>query len=412
MWSVIKDPLRKVVNAAGYTLVPLAPEKLSPFAGEKPAASSAIDIAVSPTPDKSAAYDTNAAVPIAPVEPDRPRAGHSARIDFGQGIPVDQAVPTGDRFAEVEALMAKITPWSGNVPAGYVADFLGVLTDSRFLWNRTGPFEAHFAKTELPTVATWGEGWFEIADWFYSASEASGEYVAISLGASYGPQLVGAWKTLQAINPMPARLAAVEPVPENCAWARQHMAVNGIDPDEHWIIQAAVGVDNEPNLFPVGAPGTGLTASVQTNSIEARRDYAELFARSGQCERILRNILVYNSTGATHALQFGYNAEVKLVSAVTLRDVLTPFKRVDLLEVDMQQAEAHIIPPFMDLLNRKVRRVHIGTHGRAVHAGLRGLFLKAGWEFVFDYDPETRHITERGPLEIGDGILSARNPAV
>jgi hypothetical protein len=43
---------------------------------------------------------------------------------------------------------------------------------------------------------------------------------------------------------------------------------------------------------------------------------------------------------------------------------------------------------------------------------LRALFLGAGWEIVFDYPPDTRNMTEQGPLDLIDGILSARNPAL
>jgi FkbM family methyltransferase len=205
---------------------------------------------------------------------------------------------------------------------------------------------------------------------------------------------------------------AVEPVPENCEWTRKHLAVNGVDPDRSWVLQAALGVDNEPIVFPVGAPGTGLTASVHTNSTEARSSYAELLSGGRGAERALKNILLYNSTGLTHELGLGYTGELKFVSAVTLRDVLAPFDRVDLLEVDIQQAEVQVIAPCMDAVNRKVRRVHVGTHGRDVHDALRALFAAAGWEIVFDYDPDSRHMTERGPLTIGDGILTVRNPKV
>lgn len=236
--------------------------------------------------------------------------------------------------------------------------------------------------------------------------------MAVSLGASFGAQLVGAWKALQTINPLPARLVGVEPVAENCEWMRKHMADNSIGSDDYCIIQAALGVDYEPVLFPVGAAGTGLTASVHTNSQLARQTYAELYQRSRNCKRAIRNILLYNSTGATHDLGLGYSGELKFVSAAMLRDVLWPFERVDLLEVDIQLAEAQVMPPCIDVFNRKVRRVHIGTHSREIHAAMRALFSSAGWEIVFDYDANTRHVTERGTLDLGDGILTARNPAV
>jgi hypothetical protein len=265
--------------------------------------------------------------------------------------------------------------------------------------------------TTRPTVANYGEGWFEVADWLASAHKARGRYVAISLGASFGRQLVGAWKAVRALNPLPTLLVAVEPVPENCAWIRSHMVTNGVDPDDHWIIQAAIAADNEPVLFPVGAPGSGRNSCVEINAEPFRQTAMDLLRRDGACERVLENILLHNSTGIVRDLGFGLSGEIRFVSAVTLRDVLAPIERVDLLEVDIQRSESEIFSPAMDLVSRKVRRVHIGTHGSDVHEMLRALFARAGWEIVFNYGPG-KHVTPRGPLELGDGILTARNPAV
>ena len=69
-------------------------------------------------------------------------------------------------------------------------------------------------------------------------------------------------------------------------------------------------------------------------------------------------------------------AEIKLVSAVTLRDVLGPFDVVDYLELDIQQSEIMVFPPFLDLLQAQVRRVHIGTHGNDVHRLAAQLFRR------------------------------------
>src|SRR5262249_39384342 len=162
------------------------------------------------------------------------------------------------------------------------------------------------------------EGWFEVADWLASAQEASGRYVAVSLGAAFGRQLVGAWKALQALNPLPSLLVAVEPVPENCAWMRSHMATNGIDPDNHCIIQAVMAVDSEPVLFPVGAPGAGRNGCVEINGATFRRTAIDLLRRDGACERVLENVLLHNSTGIVRDLGFGLSGEVRFVSAVTL----------------------------------------------------------------------------------------------
>jgi hypothetical protein len=316
-----------------------------------------------------------------------------------------------DHFVEIDRLLEQITPWSGEVPSGYAVDFLGILIDGKFIWNETGPFGGHHVSTSRPTVANYGEGWFEVADWLASARDARGRYVAVSLGAAFGPHLVGAWKAVQALNPLPTLLVAVEPVPENCTWMRSHMATNGVDPDDHWIIQAAIAADNQPVLFPVGAPGSGRNSCVEINAEPFRQTAMDLLRRDGACERVLENILLHNSTGIVRELGFGLTAEIKFVSAVTLRDVLAPIERVDLLEVDIQRSESEIFSPAMDLVSRKVRRVHIGTHGSDVHDMQRALFARAGWEIVFNYGPG-KHVTPRGPLDIGDGILTARNPAV
>jgi hypothetical protein len=105
-----------------------------------------------------------------------------------------------------------------------------------------------------------------------------------------------------------------------------------------------------------------------------------------------------------------FNAEIKLVSAVTLEDVLGPFDRVDFVEADIQQSEIIVFPPFMDLLKKKVRRIHVGTHGADVHEELAGLFRRDGWEIVFDYAPNAQFKTPYGDFSTNDGVLTVRNP--
>ncbi len=105
-------------------------------------------------------------------------------------------------------------------------------------------------------------------------------------------------------------------------------------------------------------------------------------------------------------------AEIKLVSATTLADVLGPFDRVDYLESDIQQSEILVFPPFIDLLKRKVRRIHIGTHGKDVHRTLHGLFEQHGWEIVFSYEPNNKFDSPLGGFVTNDGVLTVVNPVL
>jgi hypothetical protein len=213
---------------------------------------------------------------------------------------------------------------------------------------------------------------------------------------------------------MPCKLVAVEPDPENLAWTARHFRDNGIDPDQHWLVGAAISDSNAPVFFPVGSPGSGAQNCVATNERAARELYVRQLAAGGRAEDALRNLLLNNTTGLTKSLVPGYDfqAEIKLLSAVTLKDLLGPFDVVDFLECDIQQSEIIVFPPYIDLVKRKVRRIHMGTHGREVHRELHRLFQRGGWDIIFSYEPNTEHKSELGSFRLNDGILTVKNPTL
>jgi hypothetical protein len=306
-----------------------------------------------------------------------------------------------------------ITPYSGTPPKGFLVDFLGTLTDSRFRIDFNGNPENDGGSpvtTRLPVIED-GEGWFEAVNWVEAARAARGRYVMITLGACYAAQAVGAQRALAALNPMPYRLVAVEPEPDNMKWVRKHFADNGIDPDRQWLLQHAISASNEPVYFPIGAPGSGAQNCFATNEAAARANYFDYFVKSGTVVDALRAILLQGTTGLEKDLVPGMNfkAEIKAVSSVTLPDVLGPFDVVDYLESDMQQSEIVVFPPHMDLLKQRVRRVHIGTHGGDVHAELARLLRRDGWSIVFDFAPNSKFDTPLGAFSTNDGVLSAVN---
>jgi hypothetical protein len=205
---------------------------------------------------------------------------------------------------------------------------------------------------------------------------------------------------------------AIEPEPQNNEWTRRHMRDNDIDPDAHWILQTAISDGNAPVLFPVGMPGSGANNCVSTNQDQSRRIYAREIIGSGRANEAVQNLLINNTTGLTKDLVPGQNfmAEIKIVSAVSLVDVLGPFDFVDYLESDIQQSEIVVFPPALAVLRRKVRRIHIGTHGADVHQSLHEAFEKEGWDIVFSFAPNAKFRTELGSFSTNDGVLTVRNP--
>jgi FkbM family methyltransferase len=312
------------------------------------------------------------------------------------------------------ALFDGFEPFAGYVPRGFIHDWLGSMHDGRFraMWGidptQVGGGEA---TTSCPTV-DWGEGFFEAVSWFEAARAARGSYTMITLGACYGAQAVGAYLALQRLNPMPAKLVAVEAEPENYEWTRRHFRDNGIDPDQHWLINCALSDSNKPVLFPVGAPGSGINNCIATNSERSRQIYAAELAIDPDLPDIVRNLIITGKTGieVTQVPEEPFHTDVEFVSAVTLADILGPFERVDLLESDIQQSESVVFPPAMDLVKAKVKRVHLATHGAEVHAQLLPLFIERGFEIETNYEPNTHHDTPWGSFDINDGIIIARNP--
>ena len=182
-------------------------------------------------------------------------------------------------------------------------------------------------------------------------------------------------------------------------------------PEQQWLIETALAGSNDVVLFPVGAPGIGGHNCIATNQPSMRQELLDTVLAQGRAEQTLAGVLLRNSTGITKELLPGGNliAEIRLVSCMTLRDLLGPFQFVDYIEADMQQSEITFFPPYMDLLRQRVRRVHIGTHGADVHQTLHRLFEQQGWTIVFSYPPERTHDSPTGPFTTQDGILTVRN---
>jgi len=308
----------------------------------------------------------------------------------------------------------EMVPYSGTPPSGFDADWMGVLHDGvtrAFLGIDRNVFGGVAVARKRPVLSD-GEPWFESVNFVEAARDAKDHYVMITLGACYGAQATGAAAALCALNPMPFKLVALEPDPVNYAWTQQHFRDNGIDPDQHWLINAVIGESNSPIFFPVGAPGSGAQNSFSTNEAAARENYVRALIDSGKQDEALRNLLLRNTTGLKKSLLpgEGFDAEITLLSAVTLADILGPFPFVDYLEADIQQSEILVFPPFMDVLKRKVRRVHIGTHGADVHDSLAKLFRRKGWHIIFDYPPNSSHSHPLGSFELNDGVLTVLNP--
>jgi FkbM family methyltransferase len=201
----------------------------------------------------------------------------------------------------------------------------------------------------------------------------------------------------------------------------------------HWILASLVAFQkahSSSNYEYVGVDG----GSGQVDKCRSQLKLNGIDATKG----VIHNAAVTSSGTGTvtfsHTGSFGGSVGGGgdiVVPAKSLTDLIGN-KVVDLLDVDIQGAEADIFKNHAELLKRQVKRVHIGTHGTGhavadanwtagneIEMPLKAFFESLGWNVSFffprthprcqdtDYAP-----TEFGPVCFADGVMSFVNPAL
>jgi len=267
-------------------------------------------------------------------------------------------------------------PWSGPVDMSqYSPNPLGVRTRRLFTQNMAKgaaaipPSQQQFFQSQWPPAS---EEYFEWIDLLEAVSQAHQTFTMIELGAGYGRWLVNAAAALRRRGHHDFRLIGVEAEPTHFQWMKVHFAENGLDPDQHWLIEAAVATHRRGAWFTVGRPdawyGQAVVSSPQSSFPTQR------------------------------------------VKTVTLDSILARCDWVDFVDLDIQGLELEVLAAARKNLQRKVKRVHIGTHSQMIEQGLRKLFTDLGWTQLADFSSGTTVETPYGQASFRDGVQSWLNP--
>lgn len=329
-----------------------------------------------------------------------------------QQVPEDEARL---KLGHLMDLFDGIEPWKGQVKKGRRRTFIGALQPIE-PWERdqTFPDETEFQETAMTKVSS-GEGFFEWVSTLMAVRGARKRFTVVSLGAHFGGPLVDAALALQKLNPMPFFLVGAEADPHMFAMLEEHFRENGIDPKDHWIVNCAINDTNRPVIFPVSEIRTGSNSMLHT--LEQYEFLYESIRDAGKSEETLRSVLTEASTQLYVSLDRmegtpEARGELRFVSSLTVADMLGPLPFVDYLEIDMQHAEQWSLPPARDIMKRRVRIMHLGTHGQDLHRDLVDMFADDGWEVLVDLLPGTGFDTPEGSFRTCDGVVIAYNPAL
>jgi len=274
--------------------------------------------------------------------------------------------PYGDVFESY-------APWSGSVPAGYTASFLGSLAriDRLYPGKYISVLEKKAAQDyhdTPPLPRPQSPNYYEMGAVLSAVNRASGEFNMLELGAGTGPWTASAAHAAARKGITSRYFIAVEAEPTRFEWLHDNMAVNGISGDERHLVRAVVfpsGKADTNVYFPVGAP---LFAGHGARSSETELDGPQLTRKVEYVGRV-------------------EDAVLEAAPVVTLGELLRVHRdRVfDVAHIDIQGVEDQVIEDAADMIQTNLRSVAIGTHGAKIEENLHRILARLGWTCVFSF---------------------------
>ena len=269
-----------------------------------------------------------------------------------------------------QAVIRSFPCYTGPGTPGFITDFLGVKTRTAY---NAHVDQAGGVVEGYPIPGGYHATGLEWAGTLRAARDAGETVVAVELGAGWAPWLVTIAKAAAMKGARRFHLIAVEGSRHHFEYIATHFRDNGLDPAEHTLLHGIAAPADGEAEFPVLANPTADwgTAAVLTD------------AEKG--------------TTPTETLR-----------AYSIGTLLTPYPHADLVHIDIQGHEVDVVTAARDVLKEKVRRLVIGTHGRAIEEQLLNELAANGWVLEAE-EPCLYKQTEWGMQLLIDGCQVWRN---
>src|SRR5258705_2698284 len=217
-----------------------------------------------------------------------------------------------------------------TVPGGSLSDQLTcshyrIAFVSGFPYGWVPPAEPYRA---MPSLPGFDDEYFDWVALVESVAAARDRFVFVELGAGFGRWLIRALKLATEWRGLTSLGVAVEAEPQHFAFMQQHLCDNAVPGESVRLVQAAIDARDGVGPFATGRPSDW---------------YGQSIARKPR-------------EGPTID-----------VPALTLETLLpqTAVDIVDLVHMDVQKAEAVIVPASRETLRARVRRGWVGIHRQA-----------------------------------------------
>jgi FkbM family methyltransferase len=242
------------------------------------------------------------------------------------------------------------------------------------------------------------EEYFEMITLLTAIDVAQERFTMIELGAGWGRWLITAAAALRLYSSMPFYLVGVEAEPTHFKWMLEKFEENDLDPVKHRLIQAAVSDSEGEAFFFVGNSekwyGQGMVPDPNAHSGQLQH--------KGR-ETMLQRFTRWLGIGDPRAVY------TRKVPTIRLTSILNELDSVDLIDADIQAAEAAAFESSPELLAEKVKRVFIATHSTEQETRLRRLFSDLSWQPIFDFPCQATSATPFGSIKFLDGVQAWTN---
>jgi FkbM family methyltransferase len=270
---------------------------------------------------------------------------------------------------------------------GFVTDFLGARTRTSSLWDGVQELDGQVMGRPVP------HDLFEAVEWIgllkAVATARDGRFAIMELGAGLGPWLVAGAVAARLRGIDDLRLLGVEADPGRFALMRQHFLDNDLDPEQHRLICAAVGVEKGHARWPrITDPANAAGA----------RPVREVGGGLDECD------VAYMQEAIEDFID---------VDILPFEDLLLLEHVWDLVHIDVQGWEAKLCAGCVEMLNSRVRWMIIGTHSRAIDGQVIEVLHSAGWFLEQEKPTRFRFDPDQASLELMtevDGVQVWRNP--
>lgn len=272
--------------------------------------------------------------------------------------------------------------------SGFIVDFLNVHTRVSSLANSQ---RLHEGVLNIPVPGDYHAEAIEYVGLIKSVASARGQFIALELGAGWGPWLVAGAAAARRRGIDVIRLCGVEADPQHFDFMVQHFIDNGLNPAAHRLLKAAVGLERGIARWPKIA--------------DAANDWGSRPARMQE------GVPDLHDASYLGALIDDF-IEVDIVPAT---EILEQETRWDLVHIDVQGWERLICENAIEQLNHRVARLIVGTHSRKLDGDLIELFHREGW--ILEHEKPSRFTFVPGVRVLEgmnqvDGTQVWRNPRV